>query len=83
MTIRDIADLAGVSKSTVSRVINNSPNVNEKTREKVMHIMDETNFLPSAIAQGLSHHYANTIGVLLPETGGPFSEKLFRESTRR
>lgn len=72
MTIRDIADLAGVSKSTVSRVINNSPNVKEKTREKVMRIVNETNFLPSAIAQGLSRNYANTIGVLLPETGGPF-----------
>lgn len=78
MTIRDIADLAGVSKSTVSRVINNFPNVNEKTREKVMHIMDETNFLPSAIAQGLSRHYANTIGVLLPETGGPFFGKVIQ-----
>ncbi|MDY3249990.1 MAG: LacI family DNA-binding transcriptional regulator [Candidatus Choladocola sp.] len=72
MTIRDIAALAGVSKSTVSRVLNNSPNVDEKTREKVMRVVREKDFIPSAMAQGLSRQYANTIGVILPEAGGSF-----------
>lgn len=72
MTIRDIAALAGVSKSTVSRVLNNSPNVDVKTKERVMKVVREQNFIPSAMAQGLSRQCANTIGVILPEAGGSF-----------
>ncbi|HJD47576.1 MAG TPA: LacI family transcriptional regulator [Candidatus Mediterraneibacter norfolkensis] len=72
MNIRDIAELAGVSKSTVSRVINNSDSVDSKTRELVLKVIRENNFLPSAMARGLSTQDTNIIGVVLPEVDNSF-----------
>ena len=54
MTINEIAALAGVSKSTVSRVINGSKNVNEKTRKRILEIIKKNDYIPSAMAIGLS-----------------------------
>jgi len=54
INIRDIARLANVSVATVSRVINGSPNVSEKTRKKVLKIIQEYDYHPSAFAQKLS-----------------------------
>lgn len=53
-TIRDIAGLSGVSVKTVSRVINNEPNVKPGTREKVLKVIAETNFKPNLYAKNLS-----------------------------
>ena len=72
MTIKDIAKLAGVSKSTVSRVINNAPNVDEKTRALVLKVMDDNNFIPSASARSLSKQETTFIGVILPDLGNSF-----------
>ena len=55
MTINEIAALAGVSKSTVSRVINGSKNVNEKTRKRILEIIKKNDYIPSAMAIGLSN----------------------------
>ena len=52
-TIRDIAKLAGVSRSTVSLVLNDSPSVNERTRQRVLDVIEEVNYHPSAQARGL------------------------------
>ena len=76
MTIKDIAELSGFSKSTVSRVLNNSPKVDKKTREIILKIVNEQNFIPSAMAQGLSKQEANVIGVIIPEAGGSFFGKI-------
>lgn len=65
MRSEDIAKLAGVSRSTVSRVINNYPNVPEETREKVMKIVREYNYSPNAFARTLAGKGTNTIGVFL------------------
>ena len=53
-TINDVADRAGVSKRTVSRVINKSAKVNAKTRKRVEAIIDELNFIPNSRARGLA-----------------------------
>ena len=53
-TIYDVAREAGVSLATVSRVINGSSVVREKTKEKVMKVIDELNFKPNQIARGLA-----------------------------
>ena len=53
-TIRDIAGLSGVSVKTVSRVINNEPNVKPSTRDKVLKVITETNFKPNLYAKNLS-----------------------------
>ena len=54
MNIYDISEKAGVSIATVSRVLNGSDNVSEKTRKKVEAIMKETGYMPNAFARGLT-----------------------------
>lgn len=66
ITIRDIARRAGVSNSTASRVINNVGNVNEDLRRRVISVVAELGYQPSAIVQGLSKQDSTLIGVLVP-----------------
>lgn len=72
ITINDIAKQAGVSKSTVSRVINNVGNVREDLRKKVLEVIENVEYQPSAIAQGLSHQNSMVIGVLIPTVSDSF-----------
>lgn len=65
MNIYDIADEAGVSISTVSRVLNNHPNVTAKTRERVVHVLEKHNYVPSSIAKSLVNKATKSIGVLV------------------
>jgi LacI family transcriptional regulator len=65
-TINEIAKLAGVSRSTVSRVLNNDPNVNEHTREKVQAIIDETEYQPNPVARSLIGGRSRVIGLVIP-----------------
>ena len=51
MNIYDIAEKAGVSPSTVSRVLNDRGNVKESTKKKVLRIIEEENYIPSALAR--------------------------------
>ncbi|MFR4972264.1 MAG: LacI family DNA-binding transcriptional regulator, partial [Butyricicoccus pullicaecorum] len=60
VTIQDIAEIAGVSKATVSRVINRTGYVNEKTRERVQAVIDQYHYSPSASAVNLSRRETNT-----------------------
>jgi len=62
-TIEYVAMLAKVSKATVSRVINNSPKVSPKTRERVMKAIKETGYYPSATARRLTTNKAETISM--------------------
>lgn len=64
MTIYELAEKAGVSTATISRVLNNSPRVSEKTREKIHKLMKEVNYIPSAYARGLSGSPGKTIGIM-------------------
>ncbi len=66
LTIHDIARLAGVSKATVSRVLNHRPDVNQATRERILQLMDEHGFVPSITASGLAGGRPRMIGVLVP-----------------
>ncbi len=71
-TIKDIAAKANVSYSTVSRALNNKYGVDPDTREKVLRIADEINYLPNAIARGLVNRQTNTIGLVIPDLRNPF-----------
>lgn len=74
MKSEDIARLAGVSRSTVSRVINNYPNVPEETRAKVLKIIEEYNYEPNTSARILAGKSNNTIGLFvisISENDGP------------
>lgn len=65
MTSRDVARLAGVSQSTVSRVLSGHPNVSAKTREAVTEILNRTGFVPNAAAQAMRTQRTQTIGVVV------------------
>jgi LacI family sucrose operon transcriptional repressor len=67
VTINDIADLAGVSRTTVSRVLNSSGYVSEKARNKVLKVIEQTGYVPSEHAKSLRTKKTKVIGVLLPK----------------
>ena len=67
-TIYDVAREAGVSLATVSRVINGASVVREKTKEKVMKVIDELNFKPNQIARGLATNKTTTIAIIFPQS---------------
>ncbi|MBC2456547.1 LacI family transcriptional regulator [Clostridium beijerinckii] len=69
-TIYEIAKIAGVSPTTVSKVINNYPDVSDKTRVKIQRILKEENFLPNAQAQFLSTKKTWTLGIVYFENLG-------------
>jgi len=66
LTLEDIARLSGVSRSTVSRVINADPNVKDETREKVLKVIQNINFQPNLAARGLAAGRTNVIGLVIP-----------------
>lgn len=70
-TISDVAKLANVSKATVSRVLNNSKPVSDEVKKRVLKVIEETNFQPSALARSLSNRQTKLIGVLLPDIANP------------
>ena len=65
ITIREIAQQAGVSTQTVSRVINKRPDVAKETRKRVQAVIDATGFFPNKYAQGLTRGRTNTIGMVI------------------
>lgn len=65
VSIKDVAKHAGVAISTVSKVLNNYPNVSEKTKEKVNRAIHELNFVPNAVAAALSSKQAGRVALLL------------------
>jgi LacI family transcriptional regulator len=71
-TINDIAERAGVSLTTVSRVLNDSKHVKQETKEKVLSVIKELKYTPSAIARSLSKSKTNTIGVIVPEINNQY-----------
>jgi LacI family transcriptional regulator len=68
ITTKDIAKMANVSQSTVSRCLNDSPMISEKTKRKVLKIAQEHGFQFNAHARSLSANKTNTIGVILPKS---------------
>lgn len=66
MTITEIAREAGVSKSTVSRVLNNKSDVLPGTKERVLHVIREHQFQPNAYARSMSQRRSRTIGIVVP-----------------
>jgi LacI family transcriptional regulator len=64
VTIRDVAAAAGVSHQTVSRVLNDRPDVAEETRDRIWQIIEELNYQPSAIARSLIRQRSLTLGIV-------------------
>ena len=67
ITIYDVAKEAKVSMATVSRVVNNNPNVKEDTRLRVQEVIKKLRYTPNAVARGLASKKTTTIGIVLPD----------------
>ena len=78
LNISDIAVKAGVSVSTVSRVINNSPNVNVDTRSRILQIMEETGYVPSSIARNMMSKSNRSIGLFITDILNPFFNEIIK-----
>jgi LacI family transcriptional regulator len=72
LTLEDIARQAGVSRSTVSRVVNGHPNVRADVRQRVLEVVQETGYHPNAAARTLASQRSRTIGLVLPRTVSSF-----------
>ena len=83
INIKDIAKIAGVGVSTVSRVINNHPDVKEQTRERVLDIIRENNYIPNNSARNLKKNNTNNIGVLIKGVFNPFFSEMLDSISKR
>lgn len=75
MTIYDISEKAGVSIATVSRVLNGSNNVSEKTKRKVLDVINQYEYTPNAFARGLGLNTMKTIGILCADSSDLYIAK--------
>lgn len=77
-TIREVAQKAGVSFSTVSHVLNNTRFVSEETRQSVLQAMRELNYQPNAVARSLRRGETKTLGLILPDSSNPYFAEVGR-----
>lgn len=78
ITIKDVAKLCGVGVSTVSRAINNHPDINEETKNKIMEVIKENNYIPNNSARNLKRSNSKTIAVLIKGISNPFFSKMIK-----
>ncbi len=77
ITIYDIAEEAGVSASTVSRVLNGSASVRKEKKERIQKLIEKYNFKPNALAKGLSDTATKNIGIISADVRNPYYSALF------
>ena len=71
-TIKDVAALAGVSAATVSRALDDRPEISAETKERVRSACAQLGYVPNAAARGLAGHATHTIGLVLPDISNPY-----------
>mgnify|MGYP001020444660 CR=1 FL=1 len=72
ITMKDIAKIAGVSVNTVSRALNDRPEINEETKQSIKKIAQELNYVPNTIAATLASKKSKSIGLVIPDICDPF-----------
>lgn len=77
-TMKQVAERAGVSTSTVSHVINNTRVVSDEVRERVLSIIAEMRYIPSAVARSLKNDRTGTIGMMVPNNSNPYFAELIQ-----
>ena len=82
-SIQEVAKKAGVGVGTVSRVINDSGYVSEKTRKKVEEVIEELNYKPNELARNLFRNRTNIVAVITPAIGNPYYATLYSEVEKR
>ncbi|EQD44426.1 transcriptional regulator, LacI family, partial [mine drainage metagenome] len=83
-TLHDLAQLAGVDASTVSRVLNEDPTlvVKDETRQRILGAVETLKYVPNAMARGLRRQRSQTIGLLVPDIGNPFFAQIIMGAER-
>ncbi len=76
VTMADVARAAGVSRMTVSRVINGKGEISPSTRQRVLEVIEQLDYRPSSIARGLATRKTATIGLVVPDIANPFFSDL-------
>jgi len=76
VSIKDIAKKAGVSHSTVSRALRDSPLVSQETKERIRRLAEEMGYSPSAVARGLVTQRTHTIGLVVTSIADPFVSRI-------
>ncbi|MEG1947148.1 MAG: LacI family DNA-binding transcriptional regulator [Lachnospiraceae bacterium] len=79
MNISEIAELAGVSKSTVSRVLSKNGSVSVKSKEKVLKAIQDSNYRPNPYARILNKKSTNLLGVIVPDIANPYFPQMIQE----
>lgn len=82
ITIQDVAKTAGVSVSTVSRVLNGKEDVAQETIEKVQAVVEEMGYASSLAARGMRSHRTNVIGMIFPDIASPYCHEIMRGVNR-
>ena len=82
ITIRDIAKKCGVGVSTVSRALNNHPDINPETKEMILKVMSEYNYVPNNSARNLKRSDAKAIAVLVKGVLQQYDQYSGRESKK-
>ncbi|WP_145576238.1 LacI family DNA-binding transcriptional regulator [Yersinia alsatica] len=82
ITMLDVSLRAGVSKATVSRVLNGTGQVKESTREAVFKAMDELGYRPNFLAQSLANRSSNSIGLVVSNFEGPYFGRLLHQAAK-
>lgn len=79
ITIKDIARMAGVSTATVSKVVNHKDkNISEATRQRILNIIDEYNYIPNRVASSMITKKTHSIGLVIPDIANPFFPEIAR-----
>lgn len=82
ITMLDVSMRAGVSKATVSRVLNGTGQVKKSTRDAVFKAMDELGYRPNFLAQSLANKSSNSIGLVVSNFDGPYFGRLLRQAAK-
>jgi LacI family transcriptional regulator len=83
ITIKDIAKLCGVGVSTVSRAINNHPDINKETKEMIIRVIKENNYVPNNSARNLKRANSDAVAVLIKGISNPFFSSMIKTFERK
>lgn len=83
ITMLDVSLRAGVSKATVSRVLNGTGQVKKSTRDAVFKAMEELGYRPNVLAQSLANKSSNSIGLVVSNFDGPYFGRLLRQAAKQ
>lgn len=81
-TMKDIALIAGVSQASVSYVINDSKDISEKVKKRILDVSKELGYIPNAVARNLKKRRTNTIGIVVPDVMNSYYNEMIKHTEK-